>query len=97
MGKNNDLDMQTFQIYQDEETDMAEMVEPVKKPTGIKGVLANMKKKKTGERPQKTATITMPGEDEAGAKKGMSDVTKGIAIGLVVVVLVIILDVLKII
>lgn len=95
MGKNNDLDMQTFQIYQEEETDMAEMVEPVKKPTGIKGVFANMKKKKTGERPQKNTTVSSS-KEESSSSGGMSDVTKGVLIGLVVVVLVIVLDVLNV-
>lgn len=101
MGKNNDLDMQTFQIYQDEETDMPDLgdkeKEPPKKGGGLKGVFAKFKKNKIEQPKTQPKNIVVTKEKVKAQNSSNNEVIKGVAIGLLIMALVIVLDILNII
>ncbi len=96
MGKNNNLDMQTFQIYQDEETDAAhtEVEAPKKKKFSMSSLFK--KEKAAGELNEvadsKEDYSAVKTDDEKVEKKGMSDALKGVLIGVVVLLLVVAVD-----
>ncbi len=99
MAKNDDLDMQTFQIYQDEETDMTTLVSEQKeqpKQGGVKGMFSSFKKKKTGEIPKRENTPAIEASESKSkpkvAKAPLPDSLKGILIGVALIVLFILAD-----
>lgn len=86
MNDKSDLDMQTFQIYQEEDSVEVEKSEPATKP-----------KKKFGfnfKKDNKEASYSESSEDSEYSKK---DIIKGVAIGLVVLIVLIVVDQLKLI
>jgi hypothetical protein len=97
MGKNNNLDMQTFQIYQDEETDAAhteKMEAPKKKKFSMSSLFK--KEKAAGELNEvadsKEDYRAVKTDDEKVEKRGMSDALKGVLIGVAVLLLIVAFD-----
>lgn len=93
MGKNNDLDIQTFQIYQDDETNESK-TETKEQPKKKKFDFSFKRKEKV----EKTATpvdAADDDEDEGSSKKGMNEIVKGLLIGFAVLAVFIIIDMVR--
>lgn len=97
--KNNDLDMQTFQIYQDEETDMTTVMEnqpkqqeQKPKAKGLKGMFS-FNKKKTGEITRKTTKpISASNSGSSNKSSGLPDSVKGLLVGVLLLIIFVVID-----
>lgn len=92
MGKKNDLDLQTFQIYQDEETTTPPPEENVQKKK--KFAMPSFKKKdKASNSVDAESDIDVHPADSVSVNKSKDQtVLKGIAIGFAVLVLIVLAD-----
>ncbi len=88
MAKKSDLDMQTFQIYQDEETNEP----PIESKEDQKKKKFDFSFKKN--KPHPDAVDSDDDEDEK-PKGGMSDIVKGIALGVIIIAIFVVIDIVR--
>lgn len=93
MGKKNDLDLQTFQIYQDEETTTPPPEENVQKKKKFNMLSFSKKAKTSNSVDSESHTDEHPSDSVSVNKSGNNQaVIKGIGIGLTILILIILVD-----
>ena len=91
MGKKNDLDLQTFQIYQDEETTTPPPDENVQKKKKF-SMPSFKKKEKASNSVDAESDQDIHPSDSVSVNKKDQTVVKGIAIGIAILVLIVAFD-----
>jgi hypothetical protein len=93
MGKKNDLDLQTFQIYQDEETTTPPPEENIQKKKKFSMLSFSKKEKASNSVDAESNTDEHPSDSVSINKSSnIIAILKGMGIGLAVVLLIVIAD-----
>ncbi len=96
MGKKNDLDLQTFQIYQDEETTTPPSEDTTQKKKKFNMPSFKKKDKASNSVDAESNTDEHPSDSISVNKSGnLASIVKGLGLGLAIVLIIIIIDQLR--
>ncbi|NCP98029.1 hypothetical protein GW796_08900 [archaeon] len=89
MAKKDDIDLQTFQIFQDEETETVPLDDPInpqKKKSGFGGLMQKMREKKPVV---ENLSVKTPAQKP---KNSVKEIVVGLSVGLIFILIVIAID-----